>query len=142
VLLALLMAVPCLAESPPEAEGAPEISIVTKYITLTYPTDYAPDVVFDVAEEPAGCRITAIAAIDGTALELFSIVLSEAAAEGFRLGRLTAPDGSEAGIYLLMNEQRPEDWSPEAFGQINAWQESINILLMQIHENAGFTAGG
>ena len=148
LMMAMLMIVGPGVTSPAAfaetAESAPpaDLSIVTKYVTLTYPADYAAEVVIDVEDAETGCAVTARTDIENTTLDLFTILMTETSSEGFRLGALKTADGGTIGVYLLMNEQRADYWSEESFDKINRLQESINFLLMQLHENKDFVAGG
>ena len=117
-------------------EEEPETPIETPYGTLYYPAIYTEDVVIDLAVGEDACTVSMLTTIDEKELKLFTLTLSKAVSEGFRLGTL-----GEVGVYLLMNEQKADDWSAEGFRKINELQESVNALLVQIYEIEGFTAG-
>lgn len=113
-----------------------EICIETEYVTLYYPAEYAADVMIDVAEETDGYTLTVSSTLNNQDIELYALVLSKAQADGYYLGNMQ----NGAGVYMLMHEQNPADWSPEEFDRINVLQESVNTLLMQIYESEGFAA--
>lgn len=137
--------VPAAVTSPTETEptyipGLMEqakrdgIPLETPYITLYYPKQWTELQAAEVTRSGENYRMTFRTTVGERALELFSIVIGSDETEGYLLGTL---DG--VYVYSIMNEQNPEDWSEADYMDLCRQQEYINELILQLHENPGFT---
>ncbi len=111
------------------------IAVETPYITLYYPKQWTQLQSAEVTQEGNNTRITFRTTVADRAVELFSMIIGPDEAQGYLLGTL---DGMY--VYSLMNEQDPESWSEEDYMDLCRQQEYVNELILQLHENPGFTA--
>lgn len=138
--LALNQNQPARENGEENAVGEDGVPVNTKYISLLYPIEYADDVKIEVSEKDNLSSVTVSANIAGTDLELFTLSMSKEEVDGHRMGALQDEAAGEVGIYLKMNEQNPGDWSESDYSLICELQESVNALLMQVYEDAGFVS--
>ena len=117
-----------------EADG---LKINTQYASLHYPNEYVNDVIINVSEEAEKSVVSVFVMFDGMNDELFSIIFDTSESEGFNIGSLKR-EGKEVGIYIRMLEWNTENWPEENVMHLCRLQESVNILIDQLHNTDGF----
>lgn len=121
--------------APEETLG---VAVETPYMTFHYPEEWRGKVEAQLSEAE-DCSITTFRTeLSGKSVELFSVVLSRKAEEGYLLGCLRQEDGVEVNVYTRMNELSDEDWSEEEFDRLSALQERVNDIIAQFYENEAF----
>ena len=128
-------------ETEPDVPGILEqakqdgIAVETPYITFYYPNSWTELQSAAVTTEGKNSRVSFNATVGTQTVELFSMIIGPDEAEGYLLGML---DGMN--VYSVMNEQNPEEWSEADYMDLCRQQEYVNELILQLHENPGFTA--
>jgi len=135
---------PVVSEALAEADAKEQfvletdgVQINTQYVSMYYPNEYASDVMINVEEEADQSVVNVFVTFDGKDGELFSIIFDTSEGDGFKIGSLKYED-KEVGIFVRMNEWDTENWPVEEVTHLSRLQESVNILIQQLHETPGF----
>lgn len=135
---------PDITEAPAEV-GATEqfvmetdgLKINTQYASMYYPDEYVNDVIINVNEDAEKSVVSVFAMFDGKNYELFSVIFDTSESEGFKMGSLKHED-KEVGIFVRMNEWNTDNWPDAEVMHLSRLQESVNILIDQLHNADGF----
>ena len=120
--------------APPETLG---IAVENDYMTFYYPQEWENKVEEIRTEENGNVVVTFRTEISGREVDLFAVVMSPDAAEGYLLGHLEEK-GNRIGVYTIMYEANAGEWTEEEFREINTLQERVNDIIVQFYEDARF----
>lgn len=117
----------------------PVIALPTKYILLSYPAELKEDVKISYEDLQDGQKIIFTTDFTGESLELFRIVISKSAAEGYQLGVLEDPQAGELAVCVNVHAYSNGNWEIEEYNKLGALQARVNDILAQIQEDPRFT---
>lgn len=127
-------------EQPTEEVVLEENKIQTAYGELTYSEMWTDRVWYELREDGSNVQIVFHGEFGEVQAQLFALCYGAVPEEAALMGTLTAEDGTVTDVSVVMYPIIPEeDWPEDEVNELYALQESVNDLLMQLHEDPAFT---